>query len=60
MREKLIEILMNRDEMTRKEAIRAIKETAEEMIENPSEAYEIIECNLGVEPDYIEAVLFCC
>ncbi len=60
MREKLISILMNRDGMTRREALRAIKECAAEILDNPMEAYEIIECNLGVEPDYIEAVLFCC
>lgn len=51
---------MNRDGMTRREALRAIKECAAEILDNPMDAYEIIECNLGVEPDYIEAVLFCC
>lgn len=51
--EKIIKILMERDEMTRQEAIRLIKETQEEIMESPDEAEDIMLDNLGLEMDYI-------
>lgn len=59
--EKIIRILMRRDELTREEAIDLIKETREMMMEvmqdDPEEAMEIFESELGLEPDYIMYIL---
>ena len=54
-REELISILMNRDGITRKEAIGLIKECREAMIEEQSD--EPIGEILGLEPDYIFAII---
>ena len=57
--EKVIRILMERDGMTREEAIELIEDTKSEILDstNVLEADEIIECNLGLEPDYIFDIL---
>lgn len=51
---KIVEILMDRDDMTQKEAKELVAETREEvMAGDPWEAEEIMRNNLGLEPDYI-------
>lgn len=61
--ERIIKILMDRDDMSRKEAIELIndvKEMMQEAIEDGSymEAEEIFEDELGLEPDYIFDILW--
>lgn len=56
-KEKVIQILMNRDNIDREEATALINETVDEMIMNPTEADEIIMNYLGLESDYIEDIL---
>ncbi|MFA5300906.1 MAG: hypothetical protein WC389_22165 [Lutibacter sp.] len=51
--EKIIKILMERDELTRKEAIELIAETKREMLNNMDEAEDIFLEYLGLEIDYI-------
>lgn len=51
---KVIEILMKRDNISQEDAEALVKETIDEMICNPMEANEIIQDYLGLEPDYIE------
>lgn len=52
--EKVIRILMERDDLTREEAIALIDETREEMLAgDPWEAEEIMMDMLGLEADYI-------
>lgn len=54
----VVKILMDRDEMTRKEAEELVNETREEILAaNPWEMEEIILDNLGLEPDYIFDIL---
>lgn len=59
---RVVEILMNRDGLTEKQAMRRVAETAEE-IQNALayEAFEAVEDivadNLGLEMDYIEDIL---
>ena len=49
----VVELLMKRDGITEEEAREMIVETREEMLEDPYVATEILEDNLGIEPDYI-------
>ena len=51
--ERIIEILMRRDGMTRDEAIELIEETKEEILADSDNGCEIIEDMLGLEPDYL-------
>lgn len=52
------EILMQRDEMTSKEAENAIAEAREAILSaDPFEADEIMMSYLGLEPDYIMDIL---
>ena len=54
----VVKILMDRDEMTRKEAEELVNETREEILAaDPWEIEEIILDNLGLEPDYIFDIL---
>lgn len=53
--EKVIKILMDRDDLTREEAIELIDECREQMIEEGSD--EAIQDVLGLEPDYIMDIL---
>jgi hypothetical protein len=57
---KIVEILMERDGMSQEEAEALVKETRDElmMLDDPTEADEIVEDYLGLEPDYIEYLLF--
>ena len=54
---KVVQILMKRDGIDEEEARSLIKETRDEMIENPYEADDIIMEYLGLEPDYIFDIL---
>lgn len=56
--DRVVEILMNRDGISREEATRLVEDTREEILEsNPFEADDIIAYNLGLEPDYIIDIL---
>ena len=57
--EKIIKILMERDGLSKEEALVLIKETRDEiiMLDNPFEADDIIRDYLGLEPDYIFDIL---
>ena len=57
MENPIIEILMQRDELTRQEAEEAIEEVRELMIENPDDAAEILMDELGLEMDYLFDIL---
>ena len=56
---KVVEILMERDDMSREHAERLVNETRDEimMLDNPLDADEVIEDYLGLEPDYLFDVL---
>jgi hypothetical protein len=56
---KVVKILMERDGMSEDEAIELVEETREETLacEGSEEAWDIIEDNLGLEPDYIFDIL---
>jgi hypothetical protein len=61
MRESLLEVLMRRDEMTKEEALAAIaecREAAVEMMENGEDPSDICEEFFGLEPDYLDDLLF--
>lgn len=53
--DKVINILMKRDGLTREEAVELIEETQDEMLacEDSSEAFDVFQDMLGLEPDYI-------
>lgn len=54
----VVKILMERDNMTEQEAIDLVRETKEELMNNPcSSGADIIMDNLGLEPDYIMDIL---
>ena len=57
---RVVEILMKRDGISEDEASALVRETRDEliMLDNPFEADEIIENYLGLEPDYLEDLLF--
>lgn len=56
---KVVEILINRDCMTKTEAEKLIDETREELLAaDPFEAEDIIANYLGLEPDYIMDILW--
>lgn len=56
---KVVEILMKRDGMTKAEAEKLIDETREELLAaDPFEAEDIIADYLGLEPDYIMDILW--
>ena len=56
---RVVEILMNRDDMSQDHAERLIRETRDEimMLDNPLEADDVLMDYLGLEPDYLEDVL---
>ena len=56
-KEKVIQILVDRDGIDREEARMLINETIDEIIQNPMEADEIIMDYLGLEPDYLEYLI---
>ena len=57
---RVIEILMNRDNMSYEEARSLVKETRDEImsVEESYEVDDIIESYLGLEPDYLDDILF--
>ena len=57
---RVVEILMKRDGISEDEASALVRETRDEliMLDNPFEADEIIENYLGLEPDYLEDILY--
>jgi len=56
---KVVEILMNRDNMPQEHAERLVRETRDEimMLDNPLEADDVLMDYLGLESDYLEDVL---
>lgn len=56
--EKIINILISRDSMEYEDARALVIETRDEIISNPDLADEIIMDYLGLEPDYLEDLLF--
>lgn len=56
---KVVKILMERDGMSKDEAIELVEETRDEILAcgGGDEAWDIIEDNLGLEPDYIFDIL---
>ena len=57
---RIIKILMERDGMSEQEARDLFKETRDEilMLDDPFEAEDIMSEYIGLEPDYIEDLLF--
>ena len=51
---KIINILVKRDGITREEAQEMIERVQDMIILNPTEAIEIIQDGLYLEPDYLE------
>lgn len=56
--EKIINILISRDNMEYEDARALVIETRDEIISNPDLVDEIIMNYLGLEPDYLEDLLF--
>ena len=54
---KVVKILMERDGMTKEDAVALVRETRNEILLNPEEMEEIIADNLGLEPDYLDYIL---
>lgn len=54
---RVINILMKRDDIEYEDARSLVKETKDEIISNSIDANEIIKDYLGLEPDYLEDIL---
>jgi len=56
---RVVEILMNRDDMPQEHAERLVQETRDEimMLDNPLEADDVLLEYLGLESDYLHDVL---
>lgn len=54
---KIVEILMERDDITEEDARALIEETRDEIMCNPENVDEIIQDYLGLEPDYLDYIL---
>lgn len=54
---RVIDILMKRDDIEYEDARNLVKETKDEIISNPIDVNEIIKDYLGLEPDYLEDIL---
>lgn len=54
----VIDVLMKRDRLTMDEAVEIVREAKELILQNPDEADEIMMYDLGLEPDYLEEVLY--
>ena len=55
---KVVDILMKRDGISREEATRLVDDTREEILEaDPFDVDDILAYNLGLEPDYIFDIL---
>lgn len=55
---RIVQILMERDKMTQEEAEQLCSETAEEVLANIDSAEEVMMEMLGLEPDYLEDLLY--
>ena len=55
--EKIINIIMERDDIDYETAKSLVNETVDEIIQYPEEAYDIVQEYLGLEPDYLEYLL---
>ena len=55
--EKIIEILMKRDELDYETAKTLVQETLDEILTHPEDAEEIMADYLGLEPDYIDDLI---
>ena len=58
---RVVEILMRRDDLSQAEAeslLREVRDMLEECNFDPEESQDIIEDELGLEPDYIMDILF--
>jgi len=58
---RIVKILMERDKVTEEEAKRTVKLTRElvnEAIENGDDPDEIMMAELGLEPDYLDDLIF--
>ncbi len=55
--DKVIKILMNRDDIDYDSAKTLVQETIDEIIQHPNDSYEIIQEYLGLEPDYLEDLI---
>ena len=57
---RVVEILMNRDEIDQETAEALVRETRDEIfsLDNPLEADDIIADYLGLEPGYLEDILY--
>lgn len=53
---RIVKILMERDGMSREEAIKLLSE-AQEMIHDGSDPADVLEDMFGLEPDYIEDLI---
>ena len=56
--EKIIKILMERDDIDYETAKSIVQETIDEIIEYPEQADEIMMDYLSLEPDYLEYLIF--
>lgn len=54
---KIINIIMERDDIDYETAKSLVNETVDEIIQYPEEAYDIVQEYLGLEPDYLEYLL---
>lgn len=54
---KVVKILMERDGMTKEDAVALVRETRDEILSNPDEVDDIMCNNLGLEPDYLDYIL---
>ena len=55
--EKIIDIIMERDDIDYESAKSLVNETVDEINQYPEEAYDIVQEYLGLEPDYLEYLL---
>jgi len=61
MRESIVKVLMNRDGLSKEEAVAQVKECQADMmqrLEDGEMPYDICEEYFGLEPDYLDDMLF--
>lgn len=57
---RVVKILMDRDNITEREAVRQIQDCRADIMENPGDwdsAVDIISDHLGLEPDFMDDIL---
>lgn len=57
MAESLLQVLMWRDSMTRREALEAITEARKRVLEDGEDPQDVLEEEFGLEPDYVMDLL---